>query len=111
MATAKFIKDGSILWLQVPLVGTPDAWEPGKNYKIGDTVVPTAPISGLEDSMFMCVGFLGRSAGSQPVFPTVVNNEVIDNNIVWTARFVNAAPVVEYEKHQFVVIDEQVTVS
>lgn len=110
MAVGKLIKDGSVLWLQVPKVGTPPAWAPGTNYHVGDTVVPTVPIVGLEDFMFQCVGFIGKSGGAQPTFPTTVNQTVLDNNILWTARFPNAAPVQNYEKNQFVVIDEAVTV-
>lgn len=110
MASGKFIKDGSVLWLQVPKVGTPPVWAPGTNYHIGDTVVPTAPVSGLENSMFQCVGFLGKSASSQPTFPTGLAQTVVDGNILWTARSPQGAPP-KYEKHQFVVIDEQVTVS
>lgn len=111
MATGKFIKDSSVLWLQVPKVGTPDPWEPGKNYHIGDVIVPTTVIPALEDFMFQCVGFIGQSDSAQPVFPLVVSTTVVDNNILWTSRFPNAAPVQAYEKNQFVVIDEQVVVS
>lgn len=110
MATGKFIKDGSVLWLQVPKVGTPPVWAPGTDYKIGDTVVPTTVITGLENSMFQCIGFIGKSAVAQPTFPVTIAGTVVDNNILWTARSPNGAPP-KYEKHQFVVIDEEVTVS
>lgn len=110
MAIGKFVKDNSILWLQVPLVGTPAAWAPGVNYKIGDTVKPTTVIPELADFMFQCVGFVGKSGNSQPTFPLSLASTVIDNNIVWTARNPQGAPP-QYEKNEFVVIDEQVSVS
>ncbi len=110
MAVGTFFKDGQILWLKVPKVGSPAAWAPGTNYKIGDVVVPTTVIIGLEDYMFQCVGYIGRSGDTQPTFPTLYAATVIDGNIMWTARDPSQAPP-KYEDDQYVVIDEQVVVS
>lgn len=110
MASGTFHKDGQILWLQVPKVGSPAAWAPGTNYKIGDVVMPTAPIVGLEDFMFQCVGFIGRSGSVQPTFPTPYAATIVDGNILWTTRNPNQAPP-KYENNQYVVIDELVVVN
>jgi len=87
--------DGDVIWQSLLLNGTPDTWEPATNYKIGDFVAPTAAVldtvSG-DPLMFQCVGFVGQSAGSQPVFPVVSGNSVIDNNIEWTTRLATQSP-------------------
>jgi hypothetical protein len=103
-----FLKDGKILWLQVALEGTPPAWSPGTNYKLGDAVVPTTPISGLENFMFKCVGFIGKSAGSAPTFPLTLGAQVIDNNIVWTCRDPLVSPP-QLAENEYYAIDEEVT--
>jgi hypothetical protein len=110
MANPLFVKDHRVLWLQVPKVGTPAAWEAGKNYKIGDTVVPTAPPAELADKMFQCVGFLGKSGTSEPVFPNVLGNTVIDNNIIWKARDPELSPEA-LDKNEYCLIDEVIVVT
>ena len=107
---ATFLKDNRILWLQVPLEGTPAAWAPGTNYKLGDTVVPSTPIPSLAGQMFKCVGFIGKSGTSQPSFPAPLNSTVVDGNIMWTCRNPNES-LPALEKNEFCVIDETVVVS
>lgn len=105
-----FFKDGSILWLQVPLQGTPTPWAPGTNYKLGDTVVPSVPIPSLANFMFQCVGFVGKSGNVTPTFPVPINAQFTDGNIVWTCRD-PATSLPALEKNEFCVIDETVVVS
>lgn len=107
---ATFYKDGSILWLKVPLEGTPAAWAPGTNYKLGDTVVPTTPIPSLAGFMFQCVGFIGKSSNVTPTFPPTLNTTFVDGNIVWRSRD-PAASLPALEKNEFCIIDETVGVT
>lgn len=87
-----FIIDNQILWLAVTKVGNPPAWVPQTNYQLGDVVVPTAPQVSQANLMFQVVGFLGMSGGSEPSFPVVAGNTVIDNQIQWEAVNPNLSP-------------------
>lgn len=89
MATPNFVVDKDILWLEVPKSGSPPEWQPNTNYNKGDTVIPTSSFilpPGKESVMFQCVGFVGKSGITEPVFPVAIGNTVIDNNIEWICR-------------------------
>lgn len=93
MATPNFVVDREILWLEVDRSGTPAEWSPNTNYKLGDTVIPRSTYllpPGKELIMFQCVGFIGKSDTTPPVFPTNVGGTVVDNNIEWVCRDPNA---------------------
>lgn len=104
-----FVTDYQVLWLKTTKVGTPDAWEPGKNYKIGDTVVPTVIEAGQEDIMFQCVGFLGQTDSSEPTFDILPGATTQDGNVEWTAREKDK-PIPGLEFNEYYLIDEDVTV-
>lgn len=110
MSQANLVEDGEILWLAVAKVGNPPAWAPDTNYDLGDTVVPIAPQAGQENLAFQCVGFLGKSNSSQPVFPSTVGNVVIDGQIEWKTTDPTADPLaLEYD--QYYLIGRTVSVS
>ena len=108
MANPLYVKDNRILWLLLDKVGTPPVWTAGTNYKLGETIVPTAPPPALVDKMFMCVGFLGKSGASQPIFPLTLTAEVVDNNILWQCQDPNVSPE-KLDKSEYLLIDEVVT--
>lgn len=81
-----FVEDNNVLWLAVEKVGSPPAWQADTNYNIGDVVVPTSPQIGQENLAFQCVGFLGESSGSEPVFPATVGHTVDDKQIEWICQ-------------------------
>jgi len=84
-----FITDNRVLWLKIPKKGSPQPWEPNKNYRLGDIVVPTSTVTipaGEEDNMFQCVGFVGTAGPSSPTWPTSTNITVEDNQVEWAAR-------------------------
>ena len=111
--TATFVKDNHILWLKVPKKGSPAEWQPGYDYHLGDTVIPTSGVtipSGFEDYMFQCVAFIGKSSGSQPTFPVVLGSSVIDNTIEWTTRAADADPTKRSEE-EYYIIKRNITVS
>jgi hypothetical protein len=85
LTTTTLLQDGNILWIPVVKVGNPDPWESGRDYKIGDVVVPRFPVVGQEDFMFQVVGFAGTSGSSEPVFPSTEFARVEDGGIVWRA--------------------------
>jgi 3'-phosphoadenosine 5'-phosphosulfate sulfotransferase (PAPS reductase)/FAD synthetase len=88
-----FIQDNNILWTPMTKQGTPPAWQPGVEYKIGDVIVPSNPQSGQENLMFMCVGFMGRSGTSQPgSLPLVAGIDVTDGQIKWKSRLAESDP-------------------
>lgn len=108
--TAMFTDDNDILWLCVAKSGTPDRWRPGTNYKKGDTVVPRFPVSGQEDIMFQCVGFIGKSNNSEPTWVNTNGALVIDNNIEWIARDPDVDPA-SLPTKEYYLIDQTVSVS
>lgn len=90
-----FVTDNDILWLKVPKKGSPAEWEPGKIYRVGDIVIPTSAVtipSGEEDFMFQCVGFVGKSAGSAPSWPTSTNVKFLSGNVEFASRDPNLDP-------------------
>lgn len=89
------VYDGSIIWQATELNDTPDIWQPGVNYKVGDFVAPSVPVEDLVNSvflMFQTVGFLGKSDTSTPNFPTTLGTSIIDNKALWTTRDPSASP-------------------
>jgi len=61
----ELIKDNQILWLSVPINGTPPYWKSNQNYEIGEYVVPSDP-EVAEGLMFQCVGFTSKAAKNEP---------------------------------------------
>lgn len=113
MSCPNFIRDGRIIWLGVPKIGTPAYWSPGTNYKLGDTVIPRPDFvipSGEENTMFQVVGFCGKTSNTAPVFPIVLGNTVTDNEIVWTCRSPTDDPA-QIPKSEYYVIDRTTIVS
>ena len=83
------VYDGQVIWQAVPFNGTPDVWEPGKNYRIGDFTAPTTVVEDVETEeqlMFQAVGFLAKSDTSQPNFSTILGSSVVDGTALWAAR-------------------------
>lgn len=105
-----FIFDRNILWLQLEKSGSPPAWEANKNYKLGDIVVPTNPTPEQENMMFQCVGFVGSSNSTQPSFPIVEGQIVIDNEIIWKAKLQNSDPE-ELAKDEYYIISPEYEVT
>lgn len=105
-----FIEDGEILWLAVAKVGSPPAWIPNNDYKLGDIVVPIAPDVGQINLAFQCVGFLAKSNSSPPVFPLTVGQTVLDNQVEWRA-VVPAADPLKLPYDRYYLIDETTTIS
>jgi hypothetical protein len=87
------VEDGGILWMMLPQVGTPAVWTTATNYKTGSLIIPTnQTTSDMIGVMLQCVGFLGTTAGSEPVFPTTLDDLVTDGNISWEANDPQADP-------------------
>lgn len=101
--------DAEILWLVVLKVGSPPAWQPNTNYNIGDIVVPIAPQVGQENLAFQVVGFLAKSASSQPVFPLTVGNTILDNQVEWKCVDPAADPS-QLKYNEYYLISQTVTV-
>lgn len=79
--------DGDIMWIARPTLGTPTTWLANTEYKKGDTVVATNPTgSDTIGVMFQAFAYLGKSSGVQPVFPTILNNQIVENNIKWICQ-------------------------
>lgn len=110
MADPCITQDGQILWLQLPKEGTPPAWAPETVYQLGDTVVPISPTTEQENIMFMCVGFARESQSSEPAFPAIEGQTVIDGDIQWIARDPNQNPG-NLDFNEYYEITENITVS
>lgn len=54
-------------------------WKPSTAYVVGDKVVPN-PRNGF----YYTVTVAGTSGSTQPTFPTVVGNTVVDGTVTWT---------------------------
>jgi hypothetical protein len=105
-----YVEDGDILWLAINKVGNPPVWQQGTIYNIGDVVVPVNPDSGQTNLAFQCVGFLGKSAAVQPVFPTVGGNTIVDGGVIWKA----VDPIANPDKlayNEYYVIEQSVTIN
>jgi hypothetical protein len=110
---ATFVIDKDILWLEVPKKGTPTEWVPGAIYNIGDTVIPRTgfPVPPEKvDVMFQAAGFVGKSAGSAPTFPLVLNNKVVDGNVEWITRDPDVSPF-QISVGEYYLIKKNITVS
>jgi hypothetical protein len=85
--------DGDLIWLARVQEGTPASWTASTRYKAGDLVKATNQISSdTVGVMFQCFGFVGKSAGVQPTFPTTLGDTVNDNNITWQCLDPIASP-------------------
>lgn len=104
------IQDGDILWLAQKLTGTPSTWQPFTNYFKGDYVAPSSPVLDAENDnlMFQCFSFLGTSGTSEPSFPTTVDAEVTDNNVLWVAKNATENPP-SLEWNEYFEIDQTIT--
>lgn len=102
----QFVLDNTLLWLQVPRVGTPSVWQPGVDYQLGDVIIPTDD-TGLETVMFQCVGFLGQTGAASPTFPTTIGSTFVDGNVRWTARDPEASPG-KLDNSEYFLIDQEV---
>lgn len=86
-AQGQFIKDGDILWISRPQEGSPTVWSSDNVYRKGDTVIATdQATSDTVGLMFQAFAYLGTSDSSSPTFPTALNTQVVDNNIVWISQ-------------------------
>lgn len=104
-----FVTDGEILWLRLLREGSPDAWESGTNYKIGDLVIPSVSDPNTDPFMFQCVGFLRLSGSSEPSFNLLPGEKTVDGDVEWTARDKNSArPKLQF--NEYFLIEESVTV-
>lgn len=107
-----FIEDNGILWLQRELVGTPPAWEPGKNYAIGDCVVPRNPTPSQASLMFQVVGFLVKTPSVAPTWPTTpdIGDTLISGDIEYVAQSPTEPPAAIAE-NQYYLFDRTITVT
>ena len=113
MACPTLIRDNRILWLEVPKIGSPSEWQPGVDYQIGDIVIPRLDVPippGKENVMFQVIGFCGESGNTNPVFPTLLNQTVIDGDVKWAARSPSDDPM-QITNQEYYVIDRTVVVS
>jgi hypothetical protein len=96
MSAPNFVVDRALLWLEVPLSGSPGYWAPNTNYSVGDSILPRPsfiiPV-GKENVMFQVVGFVGISGSVAPTFPTSIGSVVVDGNIEWICRDPNEVSI------------------
>ena len=81
------VNDGNLVWVARELDGTPSAWAADTVYRVGDLVEATD--TGASDTvgvMWQAYTYLGQSDNSQPTFPTIVGNSVVDNNLKWVCQ-------------------------
>jgi hypothetical protein len=108
MAVAtEIITDGSLLWVPVPIQGAPEPWESGKDYKIGDVVIPRFPTAGQLDTMFQVVGYAGTTGIVEPIFPTTEFARVEDGGLVWRALRADRDPP-QLPVHEYFLLSEMV---
>lgn len=60
----------------------PAAWQANTNYALGDCVRPTT----RNGKVYEATADSGSSAGSEPTWPTIAGNTVVDGGITWTCR-------------------------
>lgn len=78
--------DNNIVWRLIPREGSYSSWEPNKVYSGGECVIPTDPVaSDNVDAMWQVFGFIRNSGPTIPEFPTSVDEQVTDGNIIWKA--------------------------
>ena len=105
------VYDGDIIWQTVLLNGTPDEWQPGTVYSVGDYVKASELTVDVDDNelMFQVVGHVGKSL-TEPTFPSIVEGKVVDNNIEWEAVDTLSDPD-QLEFNQYYKIDETVNIT
>lgn len=109
---SNIVRDKNILWLEVPKRGNPQIWESGKEYKKGDTVIPspnTQIPAGKEGVMFQCVGFCGKTSSIEPTWDTVVGNKIIDGEVEYTVRDIEQ-PSLSISNNEYYCIEHELTV-
>ena len=104
------IKDGSIIWLKIDKIGTPDTWEAGKNYVLGDVIIPSSPSEDLAEYAFQVIGFLGKTGATSPSFSDSVDSTTIDGSIEWIAIDKTKNPP-QLDVNEFYVISKETTVN
>lgn len=72
------IVDNHIVWECVALSGTPETWQRNLLYNLNDTIVPTTP------NGFMYI--FSSIESLEPIWPTTVNESIVDHDIYWVAR-------------------------
>ncbi|NRA76884.1 MAG: hypothetical protein HRU18_01640 [Pseudoalteromonas sp.] len=86
-ATGDLVYDGNLIWRAMPLEGTPNDWTAEKNYLGGEVVVPTDPATGdVVGLMYQVFGFTRNSGSTLPTFPTNIDEQVEDGDLIWTAK-------------------------
>lgn len=58
-----------------------DAWAPTHNYSVGDYIAPTTP----NGFVYRLSQIKNSSGGSEPAWPVVAGNTIVDNHILWKA--------------------------
>lgn len=103
MAIPIIIYDNSLVWLTITKIGSPPAWVPGTNYKLGDVVVPTNPQPTQLNLAFQVIGFRGRTGPTQPVLPVIIDDTIIDTEVEWTCVDPNSSPPqLPYNQYYFI---------
>jgi hypothetical protein len=79
------IFDGDIIWTMVAKNGTPDNWEPAKQYLVGEFASPTTVVEdgNSQELMIQCVGYIGKSGTSEPSFEQELGGLTEDGNLEW----------------------------
>lgn len=81
MATFTSVASGN--WSDVDTWRTVSAWAATTNYAAGNFVKPLAAENGY---VYEVTTDAGSSGGSEPAWPVVIGNTVVDDGITWTCR-------------------------
>jgi len=82
------LKKRSEVFLKLGYRTSPPTWEAATPYAEGDIIVPTA---GKETGFFYECTTPGTSGATEPTWPTVLGETVVDNTAVWTCHPPNEA--------------------
>lgn len=104
------VYDNNIIYRSLVLEDTPPDWEADHIYQGGETIVPTDPIaSDNVGIMWQVFGFVRLSGSTEPAWPTILGNTIVDGNITWVAKDPKEVEST-LDKSQYTVITKQITI-